>query len=385
MRNYDIAVVGGGVIGCAAAFYLARAGARVVVLERGALGGQATGAAAGMLAPLAEAHAPGPFLQLALAGLRALRAVADEVSDLSGVGLDLIPSGILRVAATPEEAAELRGRLNWQGGFGLRVEWLDAAALRQADRHLHPDVAGAIWSPDECHLAPARLVQAFARAAQRLGVELREGAPVAGFDTEGARITAVRLAGGERVPCGHVLLAAGAWTGGVASWLGAPVPVRPIRGQILSLQDPGLGLRRVAFGHTGYVVPKPDGSLVVGATEDEAGFQTHVTTAGLGRLLEMAQTLYPGLGGAPFRHAWAGLRPVSADGLPLIGPLPTWDNVTVASGHFRNGILLCAVTGELLAGQLAGPAPADGAAAGPTGAAIGGETAAVFHPGRLAS
>lgn len=193
------------------------------------------------------------------------------------------------------------------------------------------------------------VVQALIRSLAMRGVVVREQAPVSGFRVHRGRVAAVRTSDGE-LECADVVIAGGAWTPALAAELGAEVSVAPIRGQILALSPSPMPMRHTVYTHTGYLVPKPDGRLIVGATEDEAGFDARPTAAGVHRLLEMAARLAPGLAAAPFHSAWAGLRPATPDRLPLLGPLPGWENVALATGHFRNGVLLAPLTGALLAG-----------------------------------
>jgi glycine oxidase len=356
----DVVVVGGGIIGLSLAWQLAREGVSVVVLERGQIGGQATGAAAGMLAPLAEAREPSPFVALALASLHLYPGIAAALHEAIGLDVELRGPGMLRVALTDGEAEALRQEWAWQREAGLRMEWLTGQEARRLEPALAPEVRAAIFSPEERHVEPRRLVRAWGLAAAARGVRVREGTAATGFETRrgGAdrsapgsaanRVTAV-LTGETRTPCGALVVAGGAWSGEVAGCLGARLPVFPVRGQILALACLPPPVRHTIYTHTGYLVPKADGRIVVGATEDRAGFDARPTASGMGRLLTMAPALAPALAEAPFESAWAGLRPATADRLPLLGPLPGWENVVLATGHYRNGILLAPITAERLA------------------------------------
>ena len=352
----DIVVVGGGIIGLSIAWSLVKEGLSVIVLEAGQIGGQATGAAAGMLAPLAEAHEPGPFLTLGLESLRLYPAFAAELHEETGIDPELIGPGMLRVAMTDEEAYQLNQDWEWQQSLGLASDHLSAKEARLLEPALSPDVRIAIRSPEERNVEPKRLMRALALACVRRGVRIIEGEPVVDFEREGALITAA-MSPGQHFACSGVVIAGGAWSELLGRRLDCMLPVYPVRGQILSLGCIPPPIRHTIYSMTGYLVPKADGRIVVGATEDEAGFDTRTTVGGIGRLLAMAPNLVPSLVSAPLDSVWAGLRPASADGMPIMGRLGDWTNVYAACGHFRNGILLTPVTGEVLAHEIMGSKP----------------------------
>jgi glycine oxidase len=349
----DVVVIGGGIIGLAIADELVRCGASVTVLERRTCGREASGAAAGMLAPLAEAtwHGsclrPGrsPFLSLALAGLDAHSPWLERLRADSGLDVGPHGPGMLHVVDASRVDA-LRTAYEQQILIGLPLEWLDKTAIRAEEPALSGSAA-AIRSPREQHVQPPLIIRALAHSVSMKRGSVREGAAASGFLTRGDRVQAVRTA--ERdLPCAQVVVAGGAWTASIAAELGVEATVGPIRGQILALAPDPLPFRHTIYGPDGYLVPKPDGRLVVGATEDHAGFDARPTAAGVARLLAMATHLSPPLAHAPFAGVWAGLRPVTPDRLPLLGPLPQWDNVSLATGHYRNGVLLAPVTARIL-------------------------------------
>lgn len=388
----DFVVVGAGVIGLSVAYHLAKQGAGVAVVERGRVGGQASGAAAGMLAPLSEAHGPGPFFDLAMAGLAVFPEFAAELHDESGIGVEYLTSGLLRVAMDEEGEAALRERVAWQRSAGFAVDLLDGRAACEAEPGLNPAVRAAAWYPAEHHVYSPRFVRALAAAAARRGVRFVEGAEVAEFVTAGGRVAGVRVAGSglefEEINAGHVVIAAGAWSAQLGRRLGVELPVFPCRGQILALRPKTPSFRRIVFTDGGYALTKADGTVVVGATEEPAGFDNRVTASGLAYLTRMAATLSPELSEAAFRHVWSGLRPGSADTLPVIGRLPGWEGVSVATGHYRNGILLSVITGRLVAALLAGGEAPSAGPGGPVGAGgLGGVHGSIslsaFDPARF--
>ena len=364
MRTADVIVVGGGAIGGAVAWSLAREGARVALLERDGLASRASGAAAGMLIPVGEGRAPGAFLRWGLRSLALFPEVAAALRDATGIDVEYEPSGALYLAASQEEALRLRARA--EALPGLDLEWLDAAAARDAEPRLAAGIAGALWSPREAHVRSPLLARAYAAAAEALGARVETGAAVGGLLRRGSRVVGVRTPAGEwQAP--QVVLCTGAWAGDCAGWIGGePLPVEPLRGQIACLEAPRPAPGRMLVAESAYLVPKRDGSLVVGATEERVGFDCRVTAGGVAGLLAAARRVVPVLADAGFRSAWAGLRPASPDGLPLVGAHPGVEGLAVAVGHTRNGVLLSPVTGRLVADLLLGKeVPADASAFSP--------------------
>ena len=341
MSRPDVIVVGGGVIGSAVAFALARRGLTVTLHERDALASHASGAAAGMLAPLAESALGEPSRLWGWRALEGLPGLASELSESTGIDPEWVPSGVLRVARDDAEAERLRRNAERDREHGC--VWLDGAAARAAAPGLSDACPGAIFSPHEGHVRSPLLARAYARAAQQRGARLETGSMLSDLAAQDA---------------GAIVLCAGCWTPVLAPGL----PIEPVRGQIVSLDAPDPPFAPIVWGGSTYLVPKRDGSLVIGATEEHVGFDCRTTAAGVAGLLESAAALVPGLDGASFRGAWAGLRPGTPDGLPLVGFLPS-DRVLVAAGHHRNGVLLSFVTGELIADLVEGKAPPPDAAA----------------------
>ncbi len=356
-------------IGCSVAFHLAREGALVLLLEREELASAASGAAAGMLAPLGEARGPGPSLRLGLAALRGFDALCAELRERSGLDPQLVRSGTLRVALDEREADALRERARAVGAEAPgELEWLDPDAARRLEPELAHGLHGAVWSPGESHVLAPVLTRAYAAAAASLGARIETGTPVTGLVRDGERITGVRTPGGDR-SASAVVVCAGAWSPACLVGIGdgaavaSALPVAPVRGQILALAPRDVALRTIVWGTGAYLVPKRDGTLVVGATEEQVGFDCRTTVLGVRGLLEAAPRLAPGLGAATFRGAWAGLRPGSPDHLPALGPWPGVPGLFVAAGHHRNGVLLSGTTGRLVADLVRGKALAGDALA----------------------
>ena len=346
----DVVVIGGGVVGLSIAFALAVERASVMVLDAGAPG-QASAAAAGMLAPLAEAGREGPFVPLVVESLRLWPLFADQLREETETALRIAGPGMLRIAQTPAEEVALCAALDWQRRFGLPLHHLNAAELHALEPALGTSACGGVLSPLERHVEPRLLIQALRFACVRRGVVIRPET-VTDFETGGGRVQAVQTEK-TRISGGAYVITSGAWSEALGLALGIRFSIHPLRGQMLALGP----LHPLPFEHTlyargGYLVPRADGRVVAGATEELVGFDPQTTDAGISSLATMAAALIPRLSEAPRHSIWAGLRPVSADGLPLLGRLPGWDNVHVAAGHGRNGILLAPLTGCLMAAHL---------------------------------
>ncbi len=346
----DVVVVGGGIVGLACAYELAKAGASVDLLEYGRTGMQATNAAAGMLAPLIESHGPGPMLDFGLRALAAYPALVDELAP-TGIDVELRITGILKAATSPADFDHLRARLAWQRQCGLTIDELDAATCRELEPRLGGRITGGVFSSDEGGINNQMLSLAVARAATARGARLHTDTPVTGFEAAGCRITAV-VSRDRRFAGDHVVLAAGARSRQLAKLLGVEVPVRPIRGQMIALGGMLPPIRRIVWGPDGYLVPRANGLVFAGATVEDVGFRRRTTKAAVRRLRSMAAALVPQLRAATTQFEWAGLRPGSPDGLPIIGPVPGLENLVAATGHYRNGILLGPLTGRVVADGL---------------------------------
>ncbi|MCK9918205.1 glycine oxidase ThiO, partial [Microbacteriaceae bacterium K1510] len=337
---------GGGIIGLSLAYELSKRGKAVTIIEQGEWGGQASSAAAGMLAPLKEFSKPGLMLDLGIASLECYPQWAEELEEATGVHVQLSLDGLITVAMNQAEAMALRTKFEWQHAAGYDVKWLEREQLLELEPLLSPHVEGGIFSPGEGHINNRMLLQALVAACTLQGVEMLPGTVVTQLLTGAEqRVAGVMTTAGSR-HAKHTVVAAGAWAGIIAQLLGVSLPIRPVRGQVAAVASGGIPLRRVIFGTTGYLAPKKDGRIVIGATEDEAGFCREVTLAGLANVCNGVLPYVPSLHNAPFLQAWAGLRPATEDGMPLFGPVPGWSGISMATGHFRNGILLSPITAK---------------------------------------
>jgi glycine oxidase len=352
-RTPDALVVGGGVIGAAVVFSLARAGLAVTLLERGELAGQASSAAAGMLAPVSESAAGDVLLRAGCESLGLFPALVAELREASRIDPELVASGCLRVPADDAEAEALARRAREEAPLGL--SWLLPGELAQLAPGLAPAARarGALFCAREAHVRPPLLTRAFAAAAAAHGARIETGVAVRGLLRSGERVCGVASSAGER-PAGLVVLCPGSFAAECAAWIGPGVriPIEPVRGQIVALE--AAAPRSIVWGRDAYLVPKLDGSLVVGATVERVGFDARVTAGGVERLLAGARALLPETAGARFLGASAGLRPDTPDHLPLVGAWPGAPGLLIAAGHYRNGVLLAPLTGQLVADGVLG-------------------------------
>jgi glycine oxidase len=359
-RALDAIIVGGGTIGLACAWRAARRGLRVRVLERDAPGAGATHVAAGMLAPVGEANwGEDALVRIALASARDWPGFAAELERESGLPSGYESRGALHVALDRDEAEELRRRYELMASLDLGVEWLRPSGCRDLEPGLSPSVAAGVHLPGEAAVDPRLLVPALVAALEECGGEILVESEVVEALFEGERLAGVVTADGREHRADRVVLASGAWSG-ASAWLPAPArpPVRPVKGQLLVLRGNAEQTvsERVVSTERVYLVPRPDGRLIVGATVEERGFDLQVTAGGVHELLREAYRTLPDVAELELVETLAGLRPGTPDNVPLIGP-GTVDGLLVATGHFRNGILLTPGTAEIIAATLAGEQP----------------------------
>jgi glycine oxidase len=341
--GYDVVVVGGGVIGLTCAWRAARRGARVAVVDRAQPPAGATRVAAGMLAPVGElAFGEPELLKMTLAAAELYPGFVAELEEASGVSTGYRRDGALHVALDRDEAAELRRVHELQRSLGLGAEWLSPRRCRELEPGLTPSFNGGVHAPAEGSVDPRGLVAALLAALELEHVELLTGTGVEAALLDGERIAGVRTPGGAELRAATTVLAAGAWSG-QAEWLPerARPPVRPVKGQVLELRsrEGAPPCRRIVASERVYLVPRPDGRLIAGATVEEQGFDTAVTAGGVHELLREAYRLLPDVAEMELVEAAAGLRPGTPDNLPLVGESGV-AGLLWATGHYRNGILL---------------------------------------------
>ncbi|HEX6780952.1 MAG TPA: glycine oxidase ThiO [Solirubrobacterales bacterium] len=367
-RGLDVVVVGGGVIGLSCAWRLAQRGARVTVLERGEPGEGATRVAAGMLAPVGELTFGEPeLLELTLAAAKLYPEFVAELEAATGASAGYERLGALHVALDRDEAAQLRRVHDLQRSLELEAQWLPPRRCRDLEPGLTPSFHGGVFAAGEAAVDPRALTQVLIAACAAEGVEVRPGAEVVDGVFDGERLTGVRTAKGhydtptvsnrpfdEEIAAETVVLASGAWSGAM-DWLPehARPPVRPVKGQVVELRsrDGELPTHHILASERVYLVPRSDGRLVVGATVEEMGFDTAVTAGGVHELLREAYRLLPEVAEMELLDATAGLRPGTPDNLPIVGS-DAIDGLVLATGHYRNGILLAPLAAQTVADLL---------------------------------
>jgi glycine oxidase len=353
----DVVVAGAGVIGSATAFYLAGRGLKVTLIEQHRVGGVpgASGASGSMLQALSgEGEAVERQGQESRAGFPEL---ARELYDLTGIDVGLTQPGTIVLAFSEADVEQIkRRRVTAYVRNEEPHEWLTPEAVRRLEPAVSPSVVAGLYLPRSQNVYAPLYVKALAHGAAARGTTLCEGVTVTGVTRAGGRVTGVSTTAGP-IACQALVLATGAWTGRAAAWLDAALPVGPQRGQIMALQGrpPQPRVRHILHGHGGYLIPKANGTTVIGATHDAVGFDVRVTAAGIQWLLDVGTRMAPALGEATFKHAWCGFRPIMTDGgRPVVGLLPGWENAYVASGHGAIGVTVSPAVGQGLAALVGG-------------------------------
>jgi glycine oxidase len=348
METPEFLVIGGGIVGCSLARELARVSRRVVVVDRGRAGAAASSAAAGLLSPALATAPAGPLLDLCFAGADLYPDWIAELQQDGGGDVGFRRPGLLEVWTDPADPERHRAEAAERQRPGRRVEVLTREEVLGREPALAGHVLGGVLYPDDAQVDAARLSRAVARVAELAGVVVRERCPVRRLVRDGDRIAEVHTEDVRYRP-GVVVVAAGAWSGGLLEPLGVPLPTRPVKGQLLEVDCRMAPVRAPLHAGEALFVPRPGGELVLGVTVEEAGFDDRVTLDGLRSILERTCALVPAVGGLELKRAWAGLRPATPDECPYLGPVPPLRNLWVSTGHFRKGILLAPLCARLLA------------------------------------
>jgi glycine oxidase len=355
MDAFDVAIVGGGLIGVSSAFELAARKLRVVVVDRQQPGCEASWAAAGMLAPGPEAPESFALVPLLQESFRLYPGFVQEIEEHSGKRTDFRREGTLEIFFGAEGEPARDRFLSEHERVGIRVQPVSLDTARVMERSLGPAAVAAAWLEEEASIDPRLLMDRALSAARKRGVEVRSNFAVTALDRAGGRCVGI-IGGGEKIPARHVVITAGCFSGAQIGDLGRYAPTHPVRGQMIALRPRAaaqLTLRRVVRSRNGYLVPRSDGRILAGSTLENAGFEKTVTPAGLAGIMHAAAELIPTLTDAETVETWAGLRPGTPDGLPILGPTDI-EGLFVATGHYRNGILLAPLTANLVARWITG-------------------------------
>ncbi len=353
MREHpDVLILGGGVIGLSTAWFLAEAGVRVTIVDKGDFGQQASWAGAGILSPVHPGHTQTALDQLRFQSWSMFPSLSRKLREQTGIDNGYLVCGGLELFTCPDAESSDEWR-----GEGIAFEELSGDELHRRYPYLSPAVQRAYCLPDMAQLRNPRHLKALQAACAARGVSMRPGCAVHQFVRSGNRIDSVDTQQG-RLTAGRYLLAAGAWSEALLASLGWHLGIRPIRGQIALLNTGTAGVHPLLLCGKRYMVPRGDGRVLVGSTEEDAGFEARTTSAAIAELLQFAASLAPNLATAAVERCWAGLRPGSPDGKPFLGAVPGMDNLFVAAGHFRAGIQLSPGTAQVMKQVLVGEKPA---------------------------
>jgi glycine oxidase len=345
MKKFDAAIAGGGVIGAAIALELARAGMRVGVFDRQQPGQEASWASAGILSPAPESPAMIAMVPLGKKSLALYPEFVAQVEEISGQNTGFRATGTLEALFSGDTKAELSTIIALHHGLGLKAEPLRAEDARELEPALSEDVEAAVLRPEECSIDNRALTSAALEAARRSGAEIFPDGSVKGIWREGNRCAGLILAN-EKVEAKWTIVAAGCFSAAIEG-VAVYAPVRPAKGQMVSLRADEVEMRRVLWSEHIYLVPRNDGRILAGATVEYVGFDKRTTAGGIEKILSAAIELAPGLSNARIEETWAGLRPDTPDHLPILGPTHL-DGLLMATGHFRSGILLTPITARLI-------------------------------------
>ncbi len=334
----EVVIVGGGIAGISTAYYLGKAGVRSTVIEKDAIAAHASGFAYGGLGPLSGAGIPGPMAEIAQVSFRLHTDLSESLPEESGIDFEFRSRLSLSLAFDDDEASALRAAGDWQGQQdGFSTEWLEPSGLREINPGISSEAVGGCLLHGMTDLEPYKFVLAMAQAAEKLGAEVRHGV-VTGLERNGSRVTGVTTSGGV-VPCDTAVLAQGPWTGEATEWTGTPLPVQPLKGQILRLNAPGPAVDcSISWSHN-YAATKGDGLLWTGTTEERVGFNEEPTSDARDVIMSSLLKMLPAMEEAELVRQTACLRPVTPDGLLAIGKVPGWDGLYVTTGAGRKGIM----------------------------------------------
>lgn len=352
--NSEVLIIGGGIIGLSLARSLRKKGAgKITILERGKIGQEASFAAAGMLIPQTESDIDDDFFRFRMEANKIYPQFSDELFEETGIDIELDKTGTLFLAFTESDSEKIHRRFAWQSSESFEVELLTAENLRKSEPFISPDVREGLLFPNDGQVENRKLILALQKFAELNEIEIREDSKVANLLFENGKTVGAETES-EKFLAETVVLANGAWANSVALNGGnlALPKISPIRGQMLSFQTVKKFFNHVICSSEGYIVPRKNGRILVGATVEDAGFDKSLTDQGIEFLLERAAEISPSLINLEIADKWTGLRPFASDSLPILGNLPQSENLLIANAHYRNGILLAPLTAEILADKI---------------------------------
>ncbi len=356
-NNYDVIVIGAGVIGAACAFELSKKGLSVALLEKRGVASAASGASAAMLEFQLYAHRGEPFYSLSKISNDLFSSLDQELKSAVGLDFDYERCGIVQLAYNEADVLFLKNETARQKNLGLQIEWMSADVMQAYLPKLKPGHWGGVLFKEDGQVSGEKLTQALVKAAQKNGTVLISDFGSFSFQHESGRITGVQT-NKDVYQAASYVLAAGAWTGEILKSIGVHVPIVPVRGQLLIYETPNRFLPHPVYTRSnGYITPKKDGTTLVGTTIEYVGFDESITAQAKDQILKIAEHLAPSLIDQPLLKITSALRPGSPDELPFIGPLDVFKNLYVSSGHFRNGILLTPVTAQLITSLITNEKP----------------------------
>lgn len=355
-KPYDAIIIGGGVNGGAIAFNLAKRGMKVLLLEKDRLASKASGAAAGMLGAQAELDGEGPLFQLARTSRALFNDLADELNMISGIDIELVKKGMLRVALADREQQEHHRISGIHKQNGELAELLTGEEARRREPALSNDVIGAMYLERDGQVEAPQLALGFLKSAPALGCVIIEYVEVHSFHIANGKVNGVATNEGDFMSS-NIVVTGGAWSEKLLMKIGLQLKMYPVKGECFSVRTEFPLLSSTIFTPGCYLVPKKDGRIIIGATSVPNTFNQQVTLEGIFSLMENAKKLVPSISQSEWERAWTGIRPQTADGLPYLGEHPEYKGLFIATGHFRNGILLSPITGEVMADLIEGKSP----------------------------
>lgn len=352
-RSVDVIIVGGGVIGSSIAYELSLRGISSLVLERNEVASEASSAAAGMLAAQAEFIEEAPLLELALKSRAMFPQLIEKLKEQSGMDIGSVNQGLLRIAMTEKNVLRYQEQAKHQHRLGLSAEWLTKEQTLELEPLLASSIEGALFIEHDAQVVASQLTKAYAKAAVAQGAQLHTYAEVQELLYHEGKIKGVRVQN-EHVFCEKVVIASSIWSTQLLQSAGYDLPLSSVKGECIAVRLADSWIRRTIYTDGCYLVPKANGELIIGATVKPRVMNKNVTLGGLSALIQAAEQLVPSIRESELIRAWSGLRPLTPTGLPYIGEHPEIEGLFIATGHYRNGILLSPATGVMIADLIEG-------------------------------